>query len=230
MALGANIRARSRNCEAWSFTCAKCSVKGHYTTSCSKCSTCGAWGHRDKLSRYCPQGQASTKQPKEHSKVLTTQATDQNHSGYLFDQLCTTSEKDRTTDPTSTAVMEPRPRSNHSKVVRLDHHIFDGQCVARPSKPNPIQLVTMTPLPQDHASFGAPMRDSSKLTSVTMPMVADTECQSMIIPLQSAYAMGIRRQDVIPVKLTMRGAIKEDLGVIGGVVVDITTQNPSGPN
>ena len=88
----------------------------------------------------------------------------------------------------------------------------------------------MTPLPQDHASFGAPMRHSSKLTSVTMPMVADTGCQSMIIPLQSAYAMGIRRQDFIPVKLTMRGAIKKDLGVIGGVVVDITTQNPSGPN
>ena len=40
------------------------------------------------------------------------------------------SEKHRTTDPTSTAVMEHRPRSNPSKVVRLDHHIFDGQWVA----------------------------------------------------------------------------------------------------
>ena len=42
--------------------------------------------------------------------------------------------------------------------------------------------------------------------------------------------MGIRKQDLIPVSLTMRGTIKEDLVVIGGVVVDVTIKDPSGSN
>ena len=59
-------------------------------------------------------------------------------------------------------------------------------------------------------------------------MVADSGCQSSIIPLRSARAMGIARADVFPVKLTMRGAIEEDLGVQGGIVVNISTTDVSG--
>jgi len=40
--------------------------------------------------------------------------------------------------------------------------------------------------------------------------------------------MGISKEDLIPVKLTMLGAIKEDLGVIGGVIVNITIRDNSG--
>jgi hypothetical protein len=94
-------KARSRSCEAWSFTCAKCSVKGHYTTSCSKCSTCGAWGHRDKLSRNCPQGIARKNLPKERNPMGATQATGNNNAGYVYDQLCTTSEQERPINPAS---------------------------------------------------------------------------------------------------------------------------------
>ena len=60
------------------------------------------------------------------------------------------------------------------------------------------------------------MRETSKLTSVTMSMVDDTGCQGTIIPLKSTYAMGIRKQDLVHVRLTMRGAIKEDLNVMWG--------------
>ena len=37
--------ARSRSYEAWSHTCAKCSVKDHFTTSCSKYTSCRKWDH-----------------------------------------------------------------------------------------------------------------------------------------------------------------------------------------
>ena len=30
-----------------SLTSAKCNIKGHYTKSCSKCTDCDAWGHRE---------------------------------------------------------------------------------------------------------------------------------------------------------------------------------------
>ena len=40
--------------------------------------------------------------------------------------------------------------------------------------------------------------------------------------------MGITRDDIFPVKLTMRGAIEEDLGVAGGIIVEITASDVSG--
>lgn len=195
-------KARSRYCEAWTFTCAKCTVKGHYTKSCSKCTTCGVWGHRDASSRICAQGKGHRNPPNQGK---STKDPEQEQVGYIYEQLCTTSEQT-------------------NQVSRLEHHIFDGHWVARPSKPHPMLLVNMTPLPKDHASFGHPIQDTSQLKTITMSMVADTGCQSSIIPLQSANNLGITEKDLLPVKLVMRGAIKEDLGVIGAVAVSITTK------
>ncbi|CAG2228327.1 unnamed protein product [Mytilus edulis] len=196
-------KARSRYCEAWTFTCSKCTVKGHYTKSCSKCTTCGVWGHRDASSRICTQGKGHRNPPNQGK---STKDQEQEQVGYIFEQLCTTSEQT-------------------NQVSRLEHHIFDGHWVARPSKPHPMLLVNMTPLPEDHSSFGHPIQDTSQLKTITMSMVADTGCQSSIIPLQSANSLGITEKDLIPVKLVMRGAIKEDLGVIGAVAVSVTTKD-----
>lgn len=186
----------------YSHTCAKCTVKGHYTKSCSKCTTCGVWGHRDASSRICAQGKGHRNPPNQGK---STKDPEQEQVGYIYEQLCTTSEQT-------------------NQVSRLEHHIFDGHWVARPSKPHPMLLVNMTPLPKDHASFGHPIQDTSQLKTITMSMVADTGCQSSIIPLQSANNLGITEKDLLPVKLVMRGAIKEDLGVIGAVAVSITTK------
>ena len=84
-------------------------------------------------------------------------------------------------------------------------------------------LVRITPLPEEHALFGHPMKDTSKLKPVNVSMVSDTECQSTIIPLQTAHSLGIQTKDLVPVKLVMRGAIKEDLCAIGALVVVVTT-------
>ena len=134
-------KARSRSCEAWTFTCAKCSVKGHYSNSCSKCSNCGTWGHRDKSSRNCPQGMARKNAPKDRNQPGTTQAS------YVFDQLCTILEHVSPANIASchgaTTRKEERPR----KAVCLEHYIFDRQWLARPSKPHPMLSAAMTPLP-----------------------------------------------------------------------------------
>ena len=45
------------------------------------------------------------------------------------------------------------------------------------------------------------------------------------MPVKSVYATGLRNCDIMPVLLTMRGAIREDLGVIGGVVMVISTHD-----
>ena len=45
------------------------------------------------------------------------------------------------------------------------------------------------------------------------------------MPVKSVYATGLRNCDIMPVLLTMWGAIREDLGVIGGVVMVISTHD-----
>ena len=91
--------------------------------------------------------------------------------------------------------MASKYRDSTREAIWLEHHVFDGSWMGRLSKPHPMRLVKMTPSPQDHhVSFVGPIRDASKLTSVTMSMLADTGSQSIIIPLKFMYALGIRKQ------------------------------------
>ena len=56
-----DCKARARYYEAWTFTCSKCTTKGHFTKNCSKCTTCGEWGHHDSSSRAFVKGMAHKK-------------------------------------------------------------------------------------------------------------------------------------------------------------------------
>ena len=87
--------------------------------------------------------------------------------------------------------------------------------------------VQLTPLPSDHAVLGHPMKASNP-TTIEIPMIADSGCQSCIIPMRTALAMGVATSDIVPVKLTMRGAIAEDMGVEGGIFSEISTTDVSG--
>ena len=193
---------RTRLCEAWSSTCTKCSIKGHYPSCCSKCATCNTWGHRDGSSRWCPENPRQKGRSKK--KPDETLKTEDDAAATLYDQLC--------------AIDTSNP---------IEHHIFDGKWVARPSKPHPVLTVRLTLLPQDHEEFGCPLKASNP-TPVEIPMIADTGCQSNIIPLRTALAMGVAKSDIVPVKLTMRGAISEDMGVEGGIFTEIATVDAAG--
>ena len=58
-------------------------------------------------------------------------------------------------------------------------------------------------------------------------MIADSVCQSSIVPLRTALAMGITK-DIFSVTLSMRGAISEDMGVLGGIIAEVSTSDTSG--
>ena len=200
--------SRAKHCKAWSTVCSKCSVKGHFAANCSKCTNCGTWGHRDKTSRWCPQNPRNKVKSKNNNDAFQTE---DDETGALYDQLCCMQSHQA-----GTGNNEP-----------VEHHVYEGKWVARPSKPHPIMTVKLTPLPEDHEKLGQPLKRSNP-TSIDIPMVADSGCQSSIIPLRSALAMGIDKNDIFPVKLSMRGAIEEDLGVEGGIFVEVSTTDVSG--
>lgn len=80
-----------------------------------------------------------------NSKTQGDNDTDHDKIGYVYDRLCTATE-------TTTSYHE----------AHLQHHTFDGQCVARPSTPHPMLMVSMTPMPEDHAFLGHSMKAISK--------------------------------------------------------------------
>ena len=205
---GNDRNSRAKHCSAWSSTCNKCSVKGHFSSNCSKCTSCGKWGHRDIKSRWCPQNPRSKTKSKGNSSTLQTE---DDETAALFSQLCATES------------LASTPRS----LRPVEHHVYEDKWVARPSKPHPVITVKLAVSPEDHEKLGHPIR-SSNPTPIDIPMVADSGCQSSIIPMRSALAMGIARDDIFPVKLTMRGAIEEDLGVAGGIIVKVSAADVTG--
>ena len=193
-----NDRAtRTRKCPAWTATCNKCNVKGHYNKCCSKCNTCESWGHRDSNSRWCKKGPQTTERNNQRSYQMEDES-------FNLSQL---------------AIIQETPS--------IDHHIFENKWISRPSKPHPTIEAEINPLPEEHAQLGNEI-PTSILKSTTITMIADSGCQSSIIPLDTAQAMGYKTKDIMPVNLNMRGAISEDLGVEGGIIVQICVRDIEG--
>ena len=111
---------------------------------------------------------------------------------------------------------------HQSQVV--EHHVHRGTWINRPSKPHPTVMAELTPLPSDHAEFGYRV-PTSDLRPKTIPMIADSGCQSSIIPFDTALSMGYSKNDIMPVKLSMNWAISEDLGVEGGIILKVTVKD-----
>ncbi len=186
--------AREKKCPAWTSTCTKCNIKGHYSRNCSKCIDCNTWGHRDKKSRFCKKSSTSNCLLEDENNLFSDQLAAIHHEG---------------------------------KDSPIDHHIFQGRWITRPSKPHPIVMANLSPMPEEHVNFGY-NSPATNLRDITAPMIADSGCQSTIIPRDTANAMGYKDKDIMPVKLSMRGAIKEDLGVEGGIILEISVQDDYG--
>lgn len=112
-------------------------------------------------------------------------------------------------------------------ITPVEHHIYKDKWIPRPSKPHPTVTAKLTPLPDEHTQFGH-NKPKSHLNPVTITMIADSGCQSSIMPLATAESMGYKERDIMPVTLSMRGAIHEDLEVEGGIVIDITVNDETG--
>ena len=100
------------------------------------------------------------------------------------------------------------------KKAPVEHHIYQGKWITRPSKPHPVVMANLKPMPEEHRELNHSIPKTS-LKERIVPMIADSGCQSTIIPYDTARAMSYKQEDIMPVKLSMRGAIKEDLGVEG---------------
>ena len=186
-----------RYCPAKDVTCEKCKVKGHYTKACMRCNDCNEWGHKSKKSQKCSQ----TKSEKTDKVQNETNAI---HMMALSCIHTHTSEVG--------VVLNKAPTS---------HHIFMNGVGWKACAPqtHPTLKMELAPIREDHKDFGHPLPPDTKLKSVKSTVICDTGCMSTAIPLPIAYKMGFKKKTLIPTNSCMNGAGKNDLGVVGAIIV-----------
>ena len=85
----------------------------------------------------------------------------------------------------------------------------------------------MIPSAADHYELGYPIPPNLKLKRSKGSVVCDTGCMSTAIPLTLAYKLGFSKKTMIPAVATMNGAGKNDLGVVGVIVINFEINNGS---
>ena len=188
---------RREKCPAWSNTCEKCEVKGHFSNACYKCQDCNNWGHKSKRSKWC--GKSSNGQNKEKENQLESGAISASLA-FITQQVSIPA-----TDIPALKLANIGTKKK-GRIIPLQHHIFQNdRWTAKPPASQPTCWVTATPCPEDHSDFDHPVHDPHKLNPTETSVVTDTGCQSTAIYPAFAYRTGYRRKDFIPVVSRMTG-------------------------
>ena len=91
--------------------------------------------------------------------------------GAAFQSLCGVTELFSTLY--SVTILDQNPGR---RAIALDHHIYDqlsNMWLRRSSEPQPYTMLTVTPIGEDYADLGCPLK--SKTRSSILPSMADTE-------------------------------------------------------
>lgn len=205
---------RLQECPAREVVCDKCQVKGHYSKHCIRCKDCQTWGHGSKYSRHC---NVSAKVESANAGITS------NSRGFVVSSSLSniTSKAD---------VRLATVGTSRGRALPLTHRIFttkDGW-ISAPSAPHPTLPMLAAACPEDHEQFGHRVSDPIGMSTSNLVVVCDTGCQSTAIPAKVAYSLGFKRKDFIRVVMRMDGAGKNDLGVIGAVVIKFKRTQPDG--
>ena len=160
-----------------------------------KCQKCGRQNHLDEA---CLSGRP-TKPPSEETDELYDEQT------AAFVELCTV-----TMDSTGDGL----------RTLPLTHHLYDDMCdkwTKRASSPQPYINLTLTNEREDYKALGFDLLKRTR--AVSLPVMADTGCQSCLIGIGVTQQMGLSTKDFIPVSMTMKAANNKGIRILGAVVV-----------
>ena len=87
--------------------------------------------------------------------------------------------------------------------VVLDHHIFDDRIgwITKRSPPQPTVFLTA----RAHTKDGYRLHTMTR--QITIAMLADTGCQSVLVGIKIIHRLGLKKSDLIPVKTRISAVI-----------------------
>ena len=113
-------------------------------------------------------------------------------------------------------------------MITLDHHLYDAirGWSKQSSTEQPYLTLTAAIPKEDYTHFGA--RLDANTRTVSVPVIADTGCQSCLAGMNMAHSLGLKQKDLIPAKMKMNTANKEAIGILGAFFVRLLGKIPTG--
>ena len=193
-------------------TCGYCGKPGHARAPAkTRQKMCPAYGHNcticGKLHHFAEVCRSRNRTTQRHT----------NTEGAIFDTLC----HDDPHSSIATITSQPIP---------IDHHIYSdlhNSWVKRPSKPQPFMKLNCSVHPDDYATLKLPPPKSSP-SSTELTVMADTGCQSCLAGMNAIQQLGLSKDDLLPVTMTMSGAANDGIPLLGAVIVRFSGKTPSG--
>ena len=124
--------------------------------------------------------------------------------------------------PVTILDQNPGPRA-----IALDHHVYDQlskMWLRRSSEPQPHAMLTVTPVGEDYADLGFPLKSR---TSILSPM-ADTGGQSCFGGMRLLLRLGMTAVDLIPVSMKMHTANGKGINILGAAILRFSGKSPYG--
>ena len=113
--------------------------------------------------------------------------------------------------------------------ILLDHHVYSSmkKCwEQRRSLQQPVVKINAYANPDDYTALGLSLGAPTKNT--TFSAIADTGCQSCLAGMNVVQRLGLTHADLIPVKMRMRAANDNNIGIVGAVILRFTGKSESG--
>ena len=177
-----------------------------------------AYGHackhchkRDHFESVCRSRSARREDSKDNTEAA-------------FQSLCAVTEHFSPLYSVTILVQNPGRRA-----IALDHHIYDQlskMWLRRSSEPQPYTMLTVTPIGEDYADLGFPLK--SRTRSSILPSMADTGCQSCLGGMKLLPRLGMTADDLIPVSMKMHAANGKGINILGAAILRFSGKSPNG--
>ena len=109
------------------------------------------------------------------------------------------------------------------RALALDHHVYDqlsNMWLRRSSEPQPYAMLTVTPVGEDYADLGFPIK--SRTRSSILPSMADSGCQSCLGGMRLLPRLGMTADDLIPVSTKMHAANGKGINILGAAILRLS--------
>ena len=229
---------REVNCPAFTATCNKCSLTGHFSAVCRK-RTPQKWGKADNLGSTPNSGYNEKMTPKSENSASTTDRS--MHS--VYEEMCGASVSQPCgisasgacayggdTNVKTMAIEEmahitsigSSGRSKCYKEVVIESQQFNKLrgWIERPVQGQPTITLQARVVPSDYAHFG--YRFTKPARTCQLRAITDTGCQSTIMNLEQVHKMGYTKTDLIPTKLRMQAIDTNPIEIIGAIIVRLS--------
>ena len=211
---------REANCPAFTATCNKCSLTGHFSAVCRK-RVPQKWGKADNLGSTPNSGYSEKMTPKSENSAS---ATDRSmHS--VYEEMCGASVSQHCgisaggahvcggdTNVKTMAVeymahitsIGSRGRNTRYKEFVIESQQFNTLRggIEGPVQGQPTITLQARVVPSDYAHFG--YRFTKPARTCQLRAITDTCCQSTIMNLEQVHKIGYTKTDLIPTELRMQ--------------------------